>query len=74
LDGSQETIERCRPIVLVEVRFAARATVEQFFSKLDYRMFFLRAKNLHEMGSGSDLAQSHENFFAVPSDKISNMP
>jgi hypothetical protein len=74
LYGSKETIMRSRPIVLLEVRFAARAAVAHFFSNLDYRMFFLSANTLHEVGKNvSELESGQENFFAVPSEKASNV-
>jgi FkbM family methyltransferase len=72
LHGSRETINRWRPVILVEARFAARSTVERFLLDLDYRMFFLRANTLHELGrSNFALADNHENFFGIPSEKTS---
>ena len=70
LSGSRKTIERCRPVLLVEVRFDSRAAVLEFFTTLDYRMFFLRGTTLSELGkSGRRPEEAQENFFAIPFEK-----
>jgi FkbM family methyltransferase len=70
LKGCRETLRRCRPVVLTEIKFAARAAVEEFFAVLDYRMFFLRANELHEVAGGAGKVEDmQENFFAIPSEK-----
>lgn len=70
LNGSRRTIERCRPILLVEVKFDSRFIIQQFFRDIDYRMFFLRGGVLGEL-SEPDVQpdERHENFFALPSER-----
>lgn len=70
LEGARRTIERCRPVVLLEVRFPSRNFVQAFFARSDYRMSFLRGGRLFELGKGATgLNENHENFFAIPSEK-----
>lgn len=72
LRGGRQTIMRCRPVVLLEVRLVSRPAVQHFFSNLDYQMFFLRANALNELKeSAVDFENTQENFFAIPVEKIS---
>jgi len=70
LIGSKNTLRRCRPVVLIEVKLASRPVVARFFSKLDYELFFLRGGDLHQLTHcANELEHAHENVFAIPSER-----
>lgn len=67
LEGATETIARCRPIMLLEIKAAARSAVSSFLKDRQFGLFYL----LHgKLTAASDTvtvtAPSQENFFAVP--------
>jgi FkbM family methyltransferase len=68
LRGSRETIGRCRPVILVEVKPPSCPFVERFFAELNYRTFVLVNGEL--LATGERLANlRQENVFALPAER-----
>jgi FkbM family methyltransferase len=67
LEGAQETIRRCRPVVLVEVKPQSRVFVLPYFRKLHHNLYFLQGSALELLPNGlSNDNWPRENVFAVP--------
>ena len=71
LEGAAETIARCRPVILLEIKTTARSAVSAFLKDRQFELFYLRhgklvpvARNLTEM------PDNQENFFAIPREKV----
>ncbi len=67
LAGAVDTIRRCRPIILLEVKLAARECVGRLFGELRYILY--QAQNngdLHRLESFCSGPLDAENFFAFP--------
>jgi FkbM family methyltransferase len=70
LVGADQTLRRCRPVVLAEVRPASRAAVQRFFSARDYKLLFLHAGDLHSLADAEyQPGVEQENLFAIPAEK-----
>ncbi|MCZ6691439.1 MAG: FkbM family methyltransferase [Planctomycetota bacterium] len=67
LAGATETIERCRPVVLVEIKKRNRSEAAALFEGLRYRCHALLDGELREVegGLGSFVGEK-ENFFFIP--------
>lgn len=70
LTGAGDTIDRCRPVVLTEVKADSRQFVSDFFQERKYRFYCWDAARFVELhdGLGSWMATS-ENLFAIPDEK-----
>ncbi len=67
LEGALETICRCRPVVMVEVKRQSREFVASYFQRLHHRLHFLEGRDLKPISD--DLAPDNwprENVFAIP--------
>jgi FkbM family methyltransferase len=70
LEGATETIARCRPIMLLEIKAAARSAVSSFLKDRQFGLFYLRHGKLIPVSADTTgLPHENENFFAVPSEK-----
>jgi FkbM family methyltransferase len=70
LEGATETIARCRPVILLEIKATARPAVFSFLKDRQFELFYLlRGKLTAGFDGGTATPASQENFFAVPSEK-----
>jgi FkbM family methyltransferase len=68
LEGATETITRCRPIMLLEIKTVARPSVFAFFQDRQFRLFYLKqGKLIPVLAEMAEVTDQQENFFAVPS-------
>jgi FkbM family methyltransferase len=65
LAGAVETLRRCRPVVLIEVKEENRDAVFRLFAELGYRPYRLRGGKLVPQGGGDD-AGAGENYVFRP--------
>ena len=71
LEGAIETIARCRPVILVEIKTTARPAVFSFLKDRQFELFYLLHGKLTAASDGVTVASaSQENFFAVPSERV----
>jgi FkbM family methyltransferase len=67
LTGAGDTIDRCRPVVLTEVKADARQFVSDFFQKRQYRFYCWDAGRFVELQDGlGSWTTTSENLFAIP--------
>jgi FkbM family methyltransferase len=67
LEGAQQTLQHCRPIVMMEVKPSSRAMVKRQFDGLDYNLFTLEGGSLNPVGNAFEsLPEIQENVFALP--------
>jgi FkbM family methyltransferase len=69
LEGATETIARCRPIMLLEIKAAARSAVSSSLKDRQFELFYLKQGRLIPAGDMSEAPQEQENFFAVAVEK-----
>jgi FkbM family methyltransferase len=70
LEGATETVARCRPIMLLEIKAAARSAVSSFLKDRQFGLFYLLQGKLTAASDTVTVTPaSQENFFAVPSEK-----
>ncbi len=74
LEGATETIARCRPIMLLETKPAARSSVFAFLKDRQFELFYLSHGKLIPVSADTPgLPHENENFFAVPSEKADSL-
>lgn len=67
LEGASNTIARCQPLVLIEVKIRSRRIVWDFFSARQYQCFWLANGELQPLkDAGGFIASKNENFFWIP--------
>ncbi len=70
LEGATETIARCRPVILLEIKTAARSAVSAFLKDRQFELFYLLHGKLTAASDNMTVTPaSQENFFAVPKEK-----
>jgi len=70
LAGAIDTIRRCRPILLIEIKSASRPFVNEFFQSLGYGFYFWNLTRFIKLDTRiTAWNNSTENLFAIPKEK-----
>ncbi len=74
LAGALDTIRRCRPVILLEVKQDSRESVDRFFHECGYERYHLQGQRLQLLERGISHAPTDiENFFALPEKGLSSL-
>jgi FkbM family methyltransferase len=73
LNGASRTIERCRPILLIEAKPPARAQIWDFFISRNYHCFALHNGGLQPLDSTEFASVIVENFFWIPVELLGSL-
>ena len=69
LEGATETIARCQPVILLEIKTTTRPAVFSFLEDRQFELFYLwHGKLIPVSADITGLPHENENFFAVPSE------
>jgi FkbM family methyltransferase len=74
LAGAIDTIHRCRPILLLEVKSSSRRFVTEYFQTLGYIFYFWDSTRLIELKDGiAAWDNSRDNLFVIPKEKAGSL-
>jgi FkbM family methyltransferase len=68
LIGGRETIEKCRPVLLVEAKIHSRNFIHDYFDRICYTLYCLTGTQLAQVSTLSEWPR--ENVFCVPNEVV----